>query len=68
MTSIPYIPTPTEIYSRGEALRWMRDMGWDQGIIDSILYHDNPSVNHVRLLVYRHGPIKAYKILQELLS
>lgn len=60
-----YLPPPGVVYSRGEALRWMRDMYWDQTVIDAVMYHDNPSVDHLRDLVYRHGPVRAYLLLCE---
>lgn len=61
---VHYVPSPREIEERSEILRWMQQMEWDLDVIDSILYHDHPSPDTVRCLVYRHGPQKAYKLLK----
>lgn len=60
-----YLPPEKTVYTRAEALRWMRDMGWAQPVIDSVLYHDNPTEQRLRDLVYRHGPMRAYEILKQ---
>ena len=59
-----YLPEQGEVYARAELLRWMDDMGWSCTVIDLILYHDNPSPKVVRDLVYKHGPDRAYKLLE----
>ena len=58
-----YLPSVDEVYSRGEALRWMLRMEWDWGTIDQVLHHDNPTPDRLRELVYQHGPIRAYQLL-----
>lgn len=55
-----------EIYSRGEALQWMNLMHWPIRVQEEIFIKDNPDVEKVRELVYRHGPERALKIILEL--
>lgn len=50
-----------EIKSRGEIVRWMDLMGWEDSIQDSIMLHHNPDPATVRRLVYRHGPDEALR-------
>lgn len=64
----PYLPSIEEIYDRGEILQWMQYFRWKQRIIDSIMYHDNPTTQVVRKLVYKHGPDKAYILIKKFLE
>lgn len=56
-----YLPDTVELYARAEALRWMTNQGWDDDFIVSVMIYDNPSIDTVRRLVYRHGPELAYR-------
>jgi hypothetical protein len=59
-----YTASEEMIYSRGEFLQWCVLMEWDWSVIDQIMYHDNPTPDAVRRLVYRHGPDKALQLLK----
>lgn len=61
-----YLPTPEEIQKRKEIGRWMLDMGWPDEIMDSVMQHDSPSTDAVRRLVYRHGPVRALRIIRKM--
>ena len=63
-----YVPSQDEIRARAEILRWMMLMEWDMGVIDAILYRDNPTPETVRRLAYQHGPERAYDILVRMLE
>ena len=54
-----FMPTPEEVLSRGEALRWMTKMGWSEELIDQIMLKDSPDVETVRRMVYKMGPDEA---------
>ena len=58
-----YLPDYDELWARVEAMRWMTDMEWPDLVIEQCLVHDNPTLDVIRDLVYRHGPDKAVKIL-----
>jgi hypothetical protein len=59
-----FTPPNEVLYARGEMLRWMIEMEWAESVRDEILYRDNPPPDVVRYLVWRHGPVKAYRILE----
>lgn len=61
-------PATDMLYARAELLRWMIEMEWAESVRDQILYRDNPSPDVVRYLVWRHGPVKAYRILEVMQS
>jgi hypothetical protein len=61
-----YRPSQAEIDARIEAMTWMTVMGWPITLVDSIMYHDNPTISTVREMVYRHGPEKARAIIERI--
>ena len=61
-------PSSVEIYARGEAIRWMQEMGWPMPVIDSIMMDDCPELEVVRTLVYLHGPDGAFCRIRDFLE
>lgn len=61
-----YLPTAEEINERKEIGRWMWKMGWPDEIMDSVMYHDTPTMDAVRRLVYFHGPIRALRLIRKM--
>jgi hypothetical protein len=62
-----YMPTQAEIEGRMELLQWMQRREWSWYVIDSIMYDDNPTPDHVHGLIWQNGPVRAYKILKRFL-
>ncbi len=63
MGRMDYCPSREEIAYRKEAMNWMSLMEWPDHVIESIMLYDNPDLETVRHLVYRHGVDKAVELI-----
>lgn len=59
-----YSPGLDEIRARVEAYDWMKVFEWPEDVMDEIFYRDNPNLQTVREMVYRHGPDKALRLIK----
>lgn len=60
-----FMPSRSEMYERGGAIRWMRTMGWGDRTVESVMTYDNPSLDTVTRLVYFYGPEKALQLIED---
>lgn len=51
-----YLPSAEEIRQRSEFTREMRDLGWPQAVITSIMIHNMPTIDTARSLIKQRGP------------
>ena len=59
-----YIPKSNEeLWARAEAMKWLTIMEWPQVVVLAIMRYENPDIETVRRLVYRHGPDEALKLV-----
>ena len=56
---IPYLPSPSDIVSRTEDLRWLEEQGFCRKVIVNVMELDTPYIDRFRQMVKRHGPREA---------
>jgi len=62
-----YIPDMDEIWqTRTKVVGFMRIEGWDDKIIDDVMFNDNPEPRVVLSMARRLGWRRTYKIIKEM--
>jgi len=56
-----FLPSPWEIEERKVIMHWLRGHGFNNHFVTSVMCHDTPNIDKVRVMVARYGPAETWR-------
>jgi hypothetical protein len=65
---MPFFPSPEEVRNRIAMLTELRELGFNELFITSVMAHDTPNIDVVRRMVARYGAAETYRRCRDFLA